>query len=203
MAPTPTGYRNVALIYALHESGARGIAFTEAFMEDPQYNQSTNQWTIYYKAWKRCGTKLSLRAVVLLEEASEVFGMFWDCHQMVDWPNPSALFGVNTTEGIDQILVSMCETAGYPKQFFSSHSARAGALINEICQLLLDGKTPGEAHMNARVMGDFGVNSDALCSYIHPMADNVRKHTGKVVSMGDLSMLDLHLELEGYLPGTF
>ena len=203
MAPTPTGYRNVALIYTLHESGARGIAFTEAFMEDPRYDHSTHRWTIYYEAQKRRGTELSLRAVVLSKEASKVFGMFWDCRDMVDWPNPSALFGVSSTEGIDQILVSMCETAGYPKRFFSSHSARAGALTNEICQSLLDGKTPGEAHMNARVMGDFGVNSDALRSYIRPMADIVRKHIGKVASMGDLSVLDLHPELEGYLPGPF
>ena len=203
MAPTPNGFRDIALLYTLHETSARGIAFTQPYLRDPEYDEETERWTIYYQAQKRRGTEMTVRACVLSVEASEVFGLFWACRDAVDWKHPETLFGIFHSEDISRILEDLCLRAGYPNRFFSSHSARAGALTNEICQSMLDGSGPGVAQLNAKVMGDFGVNSDALRSYIRPMADRVKMFVGRRGKMEDITVKELHPELNNVLHGPF
>ena len=203
MTPNPAGFRNVALLYVMHETGARGIAFTRGGTGSPRYNPRTQRYTVYYKAQKRRGNDMSVRACVLSKEASEIFGLYWKSRKYVEYTHPHLMFGLISTESIDQMLDKLCRKAGYPHRYFSSHSLRAGALTNAVCQALLDGTAPGVAQMNARVLGDFGVNSDALRSYIRPMTDEIEDFQQEVNHMSELTVEQLHPDLDGRLKGPF
>ena len=203
MPPTATGFRDVALLYTMYETGARGITFTKCFPHEPHYDAETKTYTIYYQAHKRCGGNMAVKACVLSVEASEIFGLYLKTKSTVDWAHPHCMFGLSTTVSISTMIKDLCIRAGYPHRYFSSHSLRAGALTSTICQALLDGSTPGVAQLDAKVLGDFGVNSDAMRSYIRPMADKIRQFIGKVKHMSELTVEQLHPDLVGKLRGPF
>ena len=203
MSPTPVGFRNVALLYTMHESGARGITFTKSFALQPHYDEEEKRYTIYYRAHKRRDQDMSVKACVLSVEASEVFHQYWSSKDAVSWTYPHLMFGLDNTASISEMMKKLCVHAGYPERYFSSHSMRAGALTNTICQAILNGTTPGVAQLDARVLGDFGVNSDALKSYIRPMADEVYKYKDSVNHMSELTVEQLHPNLVGKMKGPF
>ena len=123
---------------------------------------------------------MSDRNLVLSVAASEVFGLYWNNRSMVCWAKPLHLFGISQTEDIYRIFEDMCVLAGYPSNYFTSHSGRVGALTGTIAQSVLDGNSLGAAFGTAQIVGDFGVNSDAMRSYVRPLVDRIKPFVGVI-----------------------
>ena len=190
--PTPTGYRNATLLYLLAETGARAIAFTQVVVEKPEYVEDLKRWRIYYPSQKRKGVTMTTRSHLLSPEGSDYFGKFYWVRDNVEWKNPETLLCVATTEEIDNILEDICLYAGYPARFFSAHSGRAGKITGDIANSILEGGNMGQGQLLASATGDFGKTSDAMRSYIKHMADEVQEFVGKVQSINELTVYQLH-----------
>ena len=190
--PSPTGYRNAALLYMLAETGARGIAFTRPMLKQPRYKPDQKRWLIPYPSQKRAGTTMTHRVHLLSVEGSKYFSKFYWSKNLVDWQNKGSLFCIERTEDIDQMLEDLCKYAGFPHRFFSSHSGRAGKVTGDIANALLEGHDLGQAHGRAAASGDFGKTSDAMRSYIRALADEIVQYMNQVENIDELNSYQLH-----------
>ena len=190
--PSPTGYRNAALLYMLAETGARGIAFTKVMKKKPKYRPELGRWMIPYPSQKRAGTTMTHRAHLLSVEGSKYFSKFYYARDLVDWQFKGSLFCIEKTEYIDMMLEDLCLYAGFPARFFTSHSGRAGKVTGDIANALLEGHDLGQAHGRAAASGDFGKTSDAMRSYIRQLADEISQYIGHVDNIDELDSYQLH-----------
>lgn len=195
-APTPSGVRNALFILFLHRTGVRCCGLCRLPPGSLKLSAQEDKVTLSSQPQKRRGGASTTWSNTYRDKAILWLSKKFLSVQDLGSTGNGLLFGFTDSRAANKMLGSLCVRAGFPKNFFTTHGFKSGKITSDIFDAVVNGEDLCVAEQNARIACRMAENTNADKIYQRPIIGIAQSLVGKIKSISDLPMNQLHPELD-------